>query len=76
MSLLLESLQRTQWREGFDPDTHHFVCCCDEDTAMCGEDVTELPWVDDLTDVDVCVVCDDLWADDSPCPRCGCVTCA
>lgn len=51
----------------------HLVCCCDDDTAMCGLDVTDEPWC--VADDQECVVCRDLWPDDTPCPRCGCTDC-
>lgn len=76
MSAVLESLTTPQWRVGYDPDTTHTVCCCDDDTAMCGLDVRDLPWTEGN---DQCVVCEDIWPDeagpDNPCPRCGCEGC-
>jgi hypothetical protein len=50
-----------------DSDIVHFVCNCDEDTALCGIDVSEADETDSLEDT--CVVCVDL--NEFPCPRCG-----
>ncbi|MFI6249004.1 hypothetical protein [Streptomyces sp. NPDC051016] len=47
-------------------ETH--VVCCNRDLALCGSDVTELPWVGDEVEA-TCVVCRDL--EGQPCPRCG-----
>lgn len=54
-------------------DIGHLVCCCNEDLAMCGADVTDEPWGAD--DTPECVVCRDLWPDETDCPRCGCTEC-
>lgn len=27
-----------------DEDVLHLVCCCDDNTARCGEDVADAPW--------------------------------
>ena len=42
----------------FDDNLTHIVCCHDDDTSLCGKDVTDDPFVDD--EDDTCVVCDDL----------------
>ncbi|WP_128803687.1 MULTISPECIES: hypothetical protein [unclassified Streptomyces] len=42
------------------------VICCDDDTAICGTDVTGEPFVDDSVAVD-CVVC----LRTPTCPDCG-----
>lgn len=47
-------------------DLDHYVCC-DNDVALCGADVSDAEWSEDLPDL--CVVCDDL--DGFDCPRCG-----
>ncbi|MEI5520704.1 hypothetical protein WB388_08825 [Streptomyces brasiliscabiei] len=53
-----------------DDDLSHGVCDCDEDTALCGTDVTGVPWAADGQEpVNPCVVCVDLA--EQPCPRCG-----
>lgn len=39
------------------------IYCCDPDLALCGEDLTDIPEVDE--DTLLCVVCDDL--EDHPC---------
>ncbi|CBG73096.1 hypothetical protein SCAB_60771 [Streptomyces scabiei 87.22] len=55
---------------GHGDDLSHGVCDCDEDTALCGTDVTGVPWAtkDDESD-NLCIVCVDLV--ELPCPRCG-----
>ncbi|WP_155054548.1 hypothetical protein [Streptomyces blattellae] len=55
---------------GHGEDLSHAVCDCDEDTALCGTDVTGVPWATDGEEPpSPCVVCLDLA--DQPCPRCG-----
>lgn len=39
------------------------IYCCDPDLALCGEDLTDIPTVDE--DTNLCVVCEDL--EDQPC---------
>lgn len=51
-----------------DDDLDHLTCAvCDPEMAisLCGRDVTDLEFSDDLPDL--CVVCRDL----EVCPRCG-----
>lgn len=51
-----------------DDDLDHLTCAvCDPDmtTSLCGRDVTDLEFSDELPDL--CVVCRDL----EVCPRCG-----
>lgn len=48
----------------------HAACPCWPDIALCGVDVSGLPWADDDAELaNPCVVCLDL--DEQPCPRCG-----
>lgn len=49
----------------------HYVCLgCNEDLALCGEDMTDAGWVDEGDDsADDCIVCFDL--SEIPCQRCG-----
>ncbi|AYD81658.1 hypothetical protein SEA_KROMP_57 [Streptomyces phage Kromp] len=48
-------------------DLVHVVCFCDQDTALCGTNVTGYDWPDD--EASTCVVCRDL--EHKPCNRCG-----
>ena len=45
----------------------HLFCCCDENTAMCGADITGQTKYANASDI-VCILCDDDWDE---CPRCG-----
>lgn len=46
------------------------VVCCDEDTALCGADVSGHSWGEGYPDLTLmCVVCLDL--EGKGCPRCG-----
>lgn len=55
---------------GDGEDLSHAVCGCDEDTALCGTDVSDVPWAaDGQAPSNPCVVCVDLA--ELPCPRCG-----
>lgn len=49
-----------------DSETVHIFCPCSPDMALCGEDLSDVPFDDGD---DVCVVCADL--DRLPCERCG-----
>ena len=49
-------------------DLDHVVCDCDDDTALCGADVSAHPWGAG-DPVLPCVVC--LGLVDLACPRCG-----
>jgi len=51
-----------------DTGTVHVVHC-DENTALCGLDVTHVPWVSDDEET-TCVVCEDL-DEQGYCPVCG-----
>jgi hypothetical protein len=53
-----------------DDDVSHLVCC-DDNTALCGLDVTNLPFLDSPDDVDcpLCVLADDS---DFSCPALDC----
>ena len=46
----------------------HLVCC-DDDLALCGEDVSGEDWADKGN---VCVPCEIEWALGGPCPVTGC----
>ncbi|MCX5537831.1 hypothetical protein OG785_45575 [Streptomyces sp. NBC_00006] len=46
-------------------ETVHLYCC-DENRAICGVDLTDMPEVDEDEN---CVVCIDL--EETPCPDCG-----
>jgi len=48
-----------------DIEVWHLVCCCNEDLALCGEDLTGHPF--GHSDVP-CPICHDV---DTTCPRCG-----
>ena len=54
-------------KRGDDDDLDHYYCC-DENRALCGKDLTEVP-ISELSDEALCVVCRDL--DDAPRERCG-----
>lgn len=43
------------------------IVCCDDDTAICGIDVSDAVWRPDEEDAD-CVVCIEL--EELPCPNC------
>lgn len=65
--------QEDELAEKTDPgdELYHVVCQCDEDTALCGLDVSDIPYTVDFIPEDdiVCVVCEDLAQ--RPCERCG-----
>jgi hypothetical protein len=44
-----------------DDDTISHIVCCDENTALCGLDVTHYPWLDvpERYDCPLCVLIDD-----------------
>lgn len=50
-------------------DLCHLCCYCDEDTALCGLDITDHLWVQAWENPDICVVCYDLAR--IPCGGCG-----
>jgi hypothetical protein len=51
------------------PEVLHIVCC-DDDTALCGEDVSGEDWSDRG---EVCTRCEVEWAAGGPCPVARCV---
>lgn len=55
---------------GDDFDVIH-TPCCDEDVAICGEDLTGEPWVEDDEGIP-CPLCETALADDALCPVRGC----
>lgn len=55
---------------GHDDDLHH-VTCCDDDIAMCGLDVTDVPWGDGEGEV-LCPLCAIAEEEDLACPVPGC----
>lgn len=53
------------------PDVFHTTCCEDDDLALCGLDVSDLPFTDG-EDEQNCIVCEDLYLNHpSDCPRFG-----
>ena len=52
------------------PETEHYVCACDENSALCGADVSAEPWSTYTTTDNDCVVCVELIRA-SLCDRCG-----
>lgn len=52
-----------------DVDPVHLACCCSEDIALCGEDLSGEPWTDKLDPP--CPICFTLAT--GRCSRCGCV---
>lgn len=57
----------SRWSVDSGDELHHYFCC-DEDLALCGRDISDLPVVH--TGEHVCVVCDDLV--EAPCPNPNC----
>ena len=53
---------------GSGDDLMHAACACTPDIALCGTDVSNLPWGDDF-DETTCVVCREL--EDLACPKCS-----
>lgn len=49
-------------------DLDHYVCECDPDIALCGQDVSAQDWLPPEPGPNDCVVCLDLRGE---CPRCG-----
>lgn len=55
-----------------DGDLHHLVCC-DDNTAMCGADVTNEPWLNGPAPGEVmCPECANIDEHDWPCTVPGC----
>lgn len=55
-------------RVGSDADRNHYFCC-DEDVAMCGVDLSGVPFTDDEVD---CRPCRYVFLEGLPCPVPGC----
>lgn len=70
MTAVIEETERiTLDGNEFDPeDLIHIFCPCDEDVALCGEELGGAFW-ENAPEEDECVVCIDL--QNHPCPRCG-----
>lgn len=51
-----------------DKDIAHLVCCCDENLAVCGLDMTNVPVAKD--DAIPCPLCFDGIPERAVCPRC------
>lgn len=57
-------------RAADEPDIDHLVCDCTNGAiALCGTDVSAMPYLDDDPTPPECVVCRDL--EFLPCGRCG-----
>lgn len=58
--------------DGEDSDLVHAVCACSPHKALCGMDVADLEWAEDIrsTHGDYCIVCAEH-VQQRPCPRCG-----
>jgi hypothetical protein len=55
-----------------DANEDHIVQCHDHNTALCGKDISTLPWVDESFQV-TCVTCDLMWRLGCGCrPDCWC----
>lgn len=54
-------------------EVNHIICHCDENTALCGGDVTDVPWRDDGVEP-VCEPCDQI-SDDRTCCGADCPVC-
>lgn len=52
-----------------DPDVYHLVCC-DPATALCGEDVSDVPYAARRADEALCPLCKLADDGDLPCPGC------
>ncbi|MFJ4365102.1 hypothetical protein ACIP4S_13220 [Streptomyces chartreusis] len=67
MTALAPELTQPGTDHGQDLD---HVVCCDEDTALCGADVSGAVWGVGVPDATaLCVVCRELAI--KPCPNCG-----
>lgn len=53
---------------GDSAEINHIVCC-DDDTALCGADVTGDPWSDEGPECRACVT---EWSAGPPCPVVSC----
>lgn len=53
-----------------DADRHHIVCC-DDDIAICGQDVSQHAWSDGKGTAQ-CQTCRRMERDGEPCPVPGC----
>jgi hypothetical protein len=51
-------------------DPIHLVCCCDQNLALCGEDVSDVPWADDYDQP--CPLCCFAFEAEERCGHCGC----
>ncbi len=49
-------------------DLDHLTCCVDEDISLCGLDVSGMA-IDESIDVPNCIVCSDLAANPTFCPK-------
>jgi hypothetical protein len=54
-----------------DPEVDHLTCC-DDDIAMCGEDLSGAEWCESPGDRPVCPLCALVAEDGLPCPVKGC----
>lgn len=61
-------LSRLRRKQPTAPSIEHTVCC-DQNTALCGLDVTDEPWTRDAPGQRECPGC--AAAAGVPCPRCG-----
>ena len=57
--------EQTSWTDS-NPDLNHVVCYCNDDWALCGEDVSNDPWAYGPTPDD-CFIC----AHATKCNLCG-----
>lgn len=62
-----------------DDDSLMHVYCSHVDRTWCGLDASQMDRVSWPVALDlvcrVCILAVEMWADDSPCPICGCTTC-
>ena len=61
----------TRIRPHQDGDPIH-LWCCDEDTAMCGEDISAEETMDDVADDELCPLCRLIDDSNLPCTIPGC----
>lgn len=70
MSTTTAEPQTSNTDTGNDDAELNHLYCCDEDTALCGLDISGMPEAEVIEgDPDICLVCDDLAR--QPCDKCG-----
>lgn len=70
---MLETIHGQELADVDGDDLEHLVCC-DENTALCGTDVSASAWGpgwENVAPEEKCVVCYELQDADGVCPICG-----